>query len=161
MTPARRAASNRARPFRPRRWALLLVVTVGGLILANLSLPAGLFPRGERRVILVQRGETLREVASELERVGLIHGTLTFQVLARLVHLDRSIKAGQYAFRPGTTIPALLHSFARGMSGLNLVTIPEGLTTREVIERLAAHLWVAAAAVRSPVHEPPFPGLVR
>jgi len=153
MTAARRAPSSRARPFRPRRWALLLVVTVGGLILANLFLPAGLNPRGERRVILVQRGETLREVASELERVGLIHGTLTFQVLARLMHLDRSIKAGQYAFRPGTTIPALLHSFARGMSGLNLVTIPEGLTTREVIERLAAHLGVPPAAFDSLAHD--------
>ena len=40
------------------------------------SCPAGPFPPDERRVILVQRGQTLREVAEELQRVGLLRGTL-------------------------------------------------------------------------------------
>src|SRR5207248_7061359 len=94
--------------------------------------PAGLFPSGEGRVILIQRGETLTQVGEELQRVGLLHGTLGFQVLARAMRLDRNIRAGQYSFKLGTTVPALLRALARGMSGLNLVTIPEGLTTQEV-----------------------------
>jgi cell division protein YceG involved in septum cleavage len=77
-------------------------------------------------VILVQRGETLRDIAGELQRVGLLRGTLTFHVLARLMHLDRHVKAGQYGFYRGTTVPELLRAFARGMSGLNLVSIPMG-----------------------------------
>jgi UPF0755 protein len=100
-------------------------------------------------VVLVQRGQSLRGVANELERVGLIHGTLGFVVLARLMGLDRTIMAGQYSFRLGITVPALLRAFARGMSGLNLVTIPEGLTTSEVSLLLSNHLGVPVAAFDS------------
>ncbi len=149
MTRARRAPSPRSRRFRPRRWALLSLLGVGVAIASHLFLPAGPFPPSDRRVVLVERGQTLSDVARELERNGLIRGTLGFQVLARLMRLDRSIKAGQYAFRPGTTIPALLRAFARGMSGLNLVTIPEGLTLKQVVERLAAHLGASSASFDS------------
>ena len=84
MTPDRPAAPDpeprpvvRAggpRPFRPRRWALLLLLFAGLAVAADLFLPAGPFPPRELRVILVQRGETLREVAAELQRVGLLRG---------------------------------------------------------------------------------------
>ncbi|HEY3215625.1 MAG TPA: hypothetical protein VGK93_03965, partial [Candidatus Eisenbacteria bacterium] len=96
---------TRRRTFRPSRWALLLLLSAGLAVAADLFLPAGLFPSAERRVILVQRGESLRQVAEELQRVGLLRGTLGFHVLARAMRLDRSIKAGQYAFRLGTTVP--------------------------------------------------------
>ncbi len=156
MTPARRGGAGRRRTFRPRRWALLLLLALVAAVAAHLFLPAGPFPNRERRVVLVQKGETLHEVANELERVGLIHGTLGFQVLARFMHLDRSIQAGQYSFHLGITIPALLRAFSRGMSGLNLVTIPEGLTLREVSDRLAAHLGVRVAAFDSLSHDRAF-----
>ena len=145
MSPGARPSSPRQRPFRPRRWALLLLLAVIVAVAFHLFLPAGPFPFNERRVVLVQRGQTLKQVAGELERVGLIRGTIGFEVLARLMRLDRSIKAGQYSFRLGITVPALLRAFARGMGGLNLVTIPEGLTTTEVSLLLWHHLGVPVA----------------
>jgi cell division protein YceG involved in septum cleavage len=105
---------TRKRTFRPSRWALLLLVAAAGAVGYDLFLPAGFFPPPEQRVILVQRGETLRGIASELQRVGLLRGTLTFHVLARLMRLDRQVKAGQYSFHLGTSVPELLRSFARG-----------------------------------------------
>lgn len=156
MNPKGRPSSPRRRPFRPRRWALLLLLIAGAGVGFHLFLPAGPFPPREDRVILVQRGQSVRQVANELERNGLIHGTLGFQVLARLMHLDRSIKAGQYKFKLGITVPALLRAFARGMSGLNLVTIFEGLTTVEVSGRLSQHLGVPYAAFDSLAHDRAF-----
>ncbi|MBI5709672.1 MAG: endolytic transglycosylase MltG [Candidatus Eisenbacteria bacterium] len=155
MTGARRPARPGPRPrfFRPRRWALLLLLLAGLAVAADLFLPAGLLPRHERRALLVERGQTLSEVAGELKRVGLLRGTLGFQVLARLMGLDRHIKAGQYEFPLGTTVPALLHAFARGMSGLNLVTLPEGLTLLEVGVLLGHHLGVPATAFDSLGHD--------
>ncbi len=143
MSPRRRGT------FRPRRWAMLLLAIGGLAVASDLLLPAGPFPPRERRVVLVRRGQTLREISGELQRVGLLRGTLGFQVLARLMHVDRGIKAGQYSFRPGITVPALLRAFARGMSGLSLVTIPEGLTVREVGAILAAHLGATPGAFDS------------
>ena len=140
------------RPFRPRRWALLLLISAGLAVAADLFLPAGPFPSRERRVVLVERGQTLRGVSEELSRVGVLRGTLGFQVLARLMRLDRSIKAGQYSFRLGITVPALLRAFARGMSGLNLITIQEGLTFNEISVLLSNRLGVPVASFDSLAH---------
>lgn len=148
--------SPRRRTFRPSRWAFLLLVAAAAAIAADLFFPAGLAPARESRVILINRGESLRQIADELHRVGLLRGTLSFHVLARLMQLDRQIKAGQYKFRLGTTIPGLLRALARGMSGLNLVTIPEGLTTTEVSLFLSNHLGVPVSAFDSLAHERKF-----
>jgi len=136
---------TRRRTFRPSRWALILLIAAGLAVAADMYLPAGLFPAPEHRVILIQRGQTLREVSDELKRVGLLSGTLGFQVLARAMRLDRNIRAGQYSFQLGTPVPTLLRALARGMSGLNVVTIPEGLTTTEVSLLLSNHLGVPVA----------------
>jgi UPF0755 protein len=143
---------SRARPFRPTRWALLLLVIGVAAVAADLLLPAGPFPPEERRVVLVQRGQSLVSVADEMKRLGLLHSTVGFHVLARLMRLDRSIKAGQYSFRLGTTVPELLRLFSRGMSGMNLVTIPEGLTASEVSLLLSNHLGVPVASFDSLSH---------
>ena len=124
---------------------MILLIAAGLAVAADMYLPAGLFPAPEHRVILIQRGQTLREVSDELKRVGLLSGTLGFQVLARAMRLDRNIRAGQYSFQLGTSVPTLLRALARGMSGLNVVTIPEGLTTTEVSLLLSNHLGVPVA----------------
>ncbi|HET9326260.1 MAG TPA: endolytic transglycosylase MltG [Candidatus Eisenbacteria bacterium] len=146
----------RKRTFRPTRWALLLLLVALGAVAYDLFLPAGFFPPRERRVILVQRGETLRSIAAELQRVGLLRGSLTFHVLARLMQLDRHVKAGQYSFYLGTTVPELLRAFARGMSGLNLLSIPEGLTASEITLLLSNHLGVPTAEFDSLAHDRAF-----
>ena len=139
----------RSGPFRPRRWALLLLIVAALAVGADLFLPAGFFPPRERRVVMVMRGQNLRGIAGELKRVGLLRGTLSFLVLARVMELDRNIKAGQYSFPLGITVPALLRALAYGMSGLNLVTIPEGLTLSEVSLLLSNHLGVQVSAFDS------------
>lgn len=144
------------RPFRPRRWALLLLIALGLAVAADLFLPAGPFPADDRRVLVIERGQTLSSIAEELKRVGLLRGTLGFQALARVMRLDRSIKAGQYSFQLGISVPALLRSLATGMGGLNQVTISEGLTQEEISVLLSRHLGVPAAAFDSLAHDRAF-----
>ena len=156
LPAAPRGARAPRRPFRPRRWALLLALVAALAVASDLFFPAGLFPPREKRVILVEHGQSLDHVAGELKRVGLLRGRLGFQVLARLMGLDRHIKAGQYEFVLGTTVPGLLRALAHGMSGLNLVTIPEGLTLREIGGLLSGHLGVPAAAFDSLGHDRAF-----
>lgn len=142
-------AQRRPRRFGPGRFALVLLVLAGLAVVADLFLPAGFAPPDEKRVVLVQRGQSLRSVADELRRVGLLRSTVGFNLLARVMQLDRSIKAGQYSFRLGTTVPELLRLFSRGMTGQNLVTIPEGLTLTEVSLLLSNHLGVPIASFDS------------
>ena len=77
------------------------------------------------------------------------------------MRLDRSIKAGQYSFRLGTSVPALLRSLARGMSGLNLITIPEGLTAPRSGGCCRDHLGVPRGRVRFARSRPHVPRLAR
>lgn len=156
MVRAPQPPSARRRPFRPRRWAVLLLALAALAVVWHLFLPAGPFPTPSRRVILIQRGQSVHQIAAELVRVGLMQGTLGFEVLARAMRLDRHIQAGQYAFKLGTSVPSILRALARGMSGLNLVTIPEGLTTAEVAHILSEHLGVPAAAFDSLAHDRAF-----
>jgi cell division protein YceG involved in septum cleavage len=112
--------------FGPLRWAWLLLLVLVLLPAQDLLLPAGWHPPAERRTLVIEHGQSLRDIASELQRIGVIHSQTGFLVLARMMRLDRSVKAGQYSFRLGTTVPALLRALDRGMYGLNMVTIPRG-----------------------------------
>lgn len=148
------AAARRRAAFRPRRWAWLLLAVALLVPAADLFLPAGPFPRGPKRTVIIERGESLRAIAGEMQRAGLLRSPVGFLVLARLMRLDRHIKAGQYAFAPGTSVPAMLHALERGMFGLDLLTIPEGLTEREVADLLASRLGVPARTIDSLAHDP-------
>ena len=135
--------------FRPRRWAWLLLLAALLAPAYYVFLPAGPFPPDERRTIVIERGQSLHVIARELQRVGIIRSPFAFLALARLTHLDRSIKAGQYAFQLGITVPQLLHALDRGMFGLDLITIPEGLTLREVAKLLGPRIGVLPSQIDS------------
>lgn len=158
-TPARRATDARGgrstgRAFRPLRWAWLLLLVALLAPAYDLFLPAGWKPPAERRTVVIERGTSLHDIARELQRVGVIRSQVGFLLLARGMHLDRSVKAGQYSFRLGMTVPALLRALDRGMYGLNLVTIPEGLMIREAAQLIEREVGISAAAIDSLSKDP-------
>jgi UPF0755 protein len=120
----------------------------------DLFLPAGWQPARERRTVVIERGESLHNISTELQRVGLIRSQVGFLVLARVMQLDRTVKAGQYSFRVGITVPALLRALDRGMFGLNLVTIPEGLMISETALLIQRQVGIRANAIDSLAHDP-------
>ncbi len=72
------------------------------------------------------------------------------------MRLDRHIRAGQYEFALGTSVPGLLRALASGMSALNLLTVPEGLTLLETGVLLSHHLGVPIAVFDSLGHDRAF-----
>ena len=155
--PAPRAwgrGPNRRRPFRPLRWAWLLLLVALLAPAYDLFLPAGCQPARERRTVVIDRGESLHSISTELQRVGLIKSQVGFLVLARVMQLDRTVKAGQYSFRVGITVPALLRALDKGMFGLNLVTIPEGLMISETAMMIQRQVGIRAHAIDSLAHDP-------
>jgi len=155
--PAPRAwgrGPNRRRPFRPLRWAWLLLLVALLAPAYDLFLPAGWRPANDRRTVVIDRGESLHEISTELQRVGLIRSQVGFLVLARVMQLDRTVKAGQYSFRVGITVPALLRALDKGMFGLNLVTIPEGLMISETAMMIQRQVGIRAHAIDSLAHDP-------
>lgn len=97
-------------------------------------------PLGYSTVVVVPKGEGVREIASRLEREGVISDQRIF-VAAVLVYFQAQskLKAGEYAIKKNASMRNVLDALVEGKAILHTVSIPEGLTSYQVVERLNAH----------------------
>lgn len=103
-------------------------------------------PLAEKRLVKIKSGYGARAIAEALEQQGVIASRHVFLAY----HLARSqwagwrgtkidpLKAGEYEFEPGDSVRTVMARIARGKSVLYSITIPEGLTSHAVVERLRA-----------------------
>lgn len=94
------------------------------------------------RTIAIPKGEGRIEIAERLEREGVIANRWTFvasHLLQGWLGNKKAIelKAGEYEIKKNASMRQVLETIAEGKSILYKVTIPEGLTSRQIIERLA------------------------
>lgn len=85
---------------------------------------------------VVERGMSMRSIAYELERQGGISNRYVFMVGARALGEQNDLKAGEYALTPGMSMRDILHVMAHGKVIQRQVTIPEGLTSFEIVQLL-------------------------
>jgi UPF0755 protein len=90
----------------------------------------------EEATLVVRAGDSLASVATRLERAGVVRSALLFRVVARVTGRDRSLQPGDYDFPAPLTMTEVLERLAGGGAHAEL-TIPEGLTVREVAALLA------------------------
>lgn len=99
--------------------------------------------------LLIQRGATFDEVATQLAEGGVIGNTLTFRILARVRDEDAAVRAGEYRFGPRVTQSDVLHALVTGGAQVaTWVTIPEGFTAEQIAERLQGNGLGSSAALR-------------
>jgi UPF0755 protein len=91
---------------------------------------------GEPVVVSIPRGASVRAAAERLENVGVVPDARLFTGLARLVGSERPIQYGDYEVRHGEPWGALLSRFQRGDVLRYLITIPEGMPSVLVHEKL-------------------------
>ncbi len=121
-----------------------IVVLVGaGTLIPCLLIAAGwlvsvpvLPPEGA--VVTIRDGDGVSEIARRLEAAGVVRSALLFRLRARWSGRDRSMRPGTYRFTAATAIPQVLERLVAGIEA-NEVTVPEGLTVREVGQLLAKH----------------------
>jgi UPF0755 protein len=107
-------------------------------------------PLETAQIHVVPKGAGVSQIASELEKAGIISDSRLFRLYARYAKLDSSLHAGEYEFEPGVSMAAVLGQLAAGKTVQRFVTIPEGLTSRE-----AAALVAAAPGMKGIVDIPP------
>ena len=104
----------------------------------------------------VERRSSLAAIARQLHAVGIVRNPFLLTLSGRVLGVDRKLKAGAYAFRPGATPGEILKVLEHGMSSLDQITIPEGLTSRQISLMLNAHAGVDTAAFLKLVNDPAF-----
>ena len=106
-------------------------------------------PAGTAVDFRVPMGATLSSIATRLEDAGLIGSPLAFSLYARTKGAEAEMKAGRYRLVAGTGYADLLDTLRRGAVVTLPLTIPEGLTLREIAPRIAAFTGDSVEAVRA------------
>ncbi|HSZ52202.1 MAG TPA: endolytic transglycosylase MltG, partial [Caulobacteraceae bacterium] len=88
--------------------------------------------------VILAPGGGVRGVARDLGRARAIRSPAVFVVAAELSGAGHSLKAGEYAFAPHASLAAVLDSIRHGLIVRHYVTIPEGLSSAQVADILAA-----------------------
>ena len=105
---------------------------------------------GEISSVVLRRGAGLNEIASSLERAGVIRSGATFKAAAQVTGVARDLKAGEYEFASGASMARVLDDIRAGRVVRHQVTIPEGATSEMVIEMLNAEEALTGLAPTPP-----------
>jgi UPF0755 protein len=116
--------------------ARLAVLILGaGIVAAGLGFAAAIrsgpsLP-SDGATVVVREGEHLAAIAERLASAGVIRSALLFRAWARLTGSDRTLQPGRYRFERAVDVPVVLRTLATGVPHPD-VTVPEGLTVREI-----------------------------
>jgi UPF0755 protein len=148
--PKRRRAARKLSPFFRVLNTLLTVAAVGlgvfGIGASWISTELNKDgPLKESRNFVVPRGEGAHDIAKRLEADGAIASQQMFvaHYIGRYVTSwvggqALQIKAGEYEIPPGASLKLVSEILGEGRSTLQRVTIPEGLTSTQIVARLRA-----------------------
>ena len=99
-------------------------------------------PLATSTVVVIPRGEGVSAIAERLERDGVIADRRIFMTsILYFMYLkgEGSLKAGEYEFRKYATMRQVLDTLVEGKSIEHKVTLAEGLTSYQIVEKLMAH----------------------
>ncbi len=90
----------------------------------------------QARTINVESGAGLTQISEQLQRDGLISSKWMFIAGVWLNQQQRAMKAGEYLIPAHASMREIMETMVGGRGILYSVTIPEGLTSQQIVERL-------------------------
>jgi UPF0755 protein len=93
-------------------------------------------PLQDDKVVLIPRNTGTGEIANILKQEGVINQPMLFEVYALVNRQRGQLKAGEFQFKAGTSIADAIDTLVQGKAILHSVTIPEGLTSEQIVGRL-------------------------
>ena len=115
----------------------LVVILALGWALWTYQGPGPAAAEGETTTVVLRRGASLPEIASALERAGVVRSSAVFITAAQLTGGARDLKAGEYNSPSGASMARILTSVRAGDVVRHYITVPEGMTSAAVAEVLA------------------------
>ncbi len=138
--PARRSASA--------RHPLVVIgnAVISALVLVALAAGIALFlgkqrfeaagPLAADRVVNIPRGSGMRDIADILSREGVIDQPWLFIGGILVLKAREDLKAGEYEFKAHSSMRDVVATIVEGKVVAHQVTIPEGLTSQQIVARL-------------------------
>jgi UPF0755 protein len=114
---------------------VVLALGIGGAVLVGKEMLGRPGPLTQDKVVNIPRFG-IRDVAETLEREKVIDQQWIF-VAAALVQKSRGdLKSGEYQFARGASIQDVINTIIEGKVVQHALTIPEGLTSEQIVQRL-------------------------
>ena len=102
--------------------------------------------QGAVTTVELRHGAGLPEIATSLERAGVIRSGSVFIAAAQVTRAARRLKAGEYEFTSGEPLSSVLAKIRDGKIVRHQVTVAEGLTSEMVVGLLARRSDLSGAA---------------
>ncbi len=124
-----------------KRFLLIILITLSGALVAC----GGVYWWGKLRfesvgplpgehIEIIKSGSGLEAIAQQLEKNGIIHDALIFELGARLTDQEGTLKAGEFVFPAGVSSRNALKIIRSGKTRLRRLTIPEGHTSLQIVD---------------------------
>ncbi|SHO65780.1 UPF0755 protein [Pseudoxanthobacter soli DSM 19599] len=125
--------------------ALLIVLAAGGTVYWGKTVYEAPGPLAAEATVLIEPGSTLDEIATLLESHNVISNRWVFEGASKFLENTSKLKAGEYAFSPGVSMRAVMDEITSGRSIQHAMTIPEGVTSAQVVDKLLGDTMLTGA----------------
>ena len=95
-------------------------------------------PLAAPATVVVPSGSGLQVIADELRAQGVIDSPMVLLLRARWKGEAHRFKAGEYAFEPGVSVDDVIAMMVAGRTVVHRITLPEGWTSAQIAELIAA-----------------------
>ena len=126
-------------------FALVLIALLAGALWAYGG-PGPAAKSDAETIVDLRHGASLPEVASTLKRAGVISSSSVFITAVQITGAARELRAGEYAIKSHASVRDILADIRNGRTVRHQITIPEGLTSEAVVEKLATEPLLSGVA---------------
>ncbi|MFT4098344.1 MAG: endolytic transglycosylase MltG, partial [Rhodoblastus sp.] len=93
-------------------------------------------PLPSDKVVYVAPGTEVPDIIALLEKEGVIDNTALLNIELLIEGARSKLKAGEYLFKQQASLREVLDTLVNGRQILHAITIPEGLTSQQIVDRL-------------------------
>lgn len=93
-------------------------------------------PLTANKVVYIAPGTEVPDIIAGLERDGVIDSPFLLNATLLIEGTRSKVKAGEYMFKQNASLREVIDTLVSGKQVLHAITIPEGLTSEQIVERL-------------------------
>jgi UPF0755 protein len=135
--------------------ARLLAVAVLIIVLAGVAYSSAkryYFQAGKlaaATTLVIPKGESSLNIGKQLQAAGVVSSSYAFAIATHLPP-RKAIKAGEYLFPVGISLAAVVYELESGKVVIHHLTIPEGLTSLQIVQLVQAEPALAGELANTP-----------
>lgn len=96
-------------------------------------------PLTSAKKVVIEKGSSLGGIAAKLEAAGIVSSSFIFRTSVRAAGEAGNMKPGEYAFKPNMSMRDVMNTLLEGKGIIYKVSVPEGLTSFQIVNRVAAN----------------------